>query len=51
MACRLAVVHAPRELFGENEAMVLNASDWLTDYLRGRAKVIILTFFTYAALC
>jgi len=26
-------------------------ADWVTDYFRRRAKILILTFFTYAALC
>jgi hypothetical protein len=31
--------------------VIVVVADWLTEYLRRRAKIFILTFFTYAALC
>ncbi len=31
--------------------MLRTAADLATDFLRRRAKILILTFFTYAALC
>jgi len=36
---------------GGEKGMVILIADWLTDYFRRNGKVIILTFFTYAALC
>ncbi|HWL93670.1 MAG TPA: hypothetical protein VNT79_09045 [Phycisphaerae bacterium] len=32
-------------------AMVLKTADYVIAFLRPRAKIIILTFFTYLALC
>lgn len=31
--------------------MFVIAADLVTDFFRPRAKILILTFFTYAALC
>jgi hypothetical protein len=31
--------------------MALMLADYITSFLRRRGKIIVLTFFTYAALC
>jgi hypothetical protein len=31
--------------------MAVKAADLITEFFRRRAKILILTFFTYAALC
>ena len=31
--------------------MFVNTADLVTDFFQRRAKILILTFFTYAALC
>ena len=41
---------AARESEGGNH-MFVNTADLVTDFFRRRAKILILTFFTYAALC
>ena len=29
----------------------MDAADWVTDYFNRHAKVLILSFFTFAAMC
>jgi len=31
--------------------MLLAVANWVAEYVRARAKILVLTFFTYAALC
>lgn len=31
--------------------MLVSAADWTVDFIRKRAKILILVFFTYLALC
>jgi len=31
--------------------VIVGVANWVTNYFRRRAKILILAFFTYAAMC